>query len=47
MRKHGVYLPECHSFLISAAHTADDLNKITQAFTMSLDEMLADHLFVT
>ncbi|MFJ2913647.1 aminotransferase class III-fold pyridoxal phosphate-dependent enzyme [Streptomyces sp. NPDC087228] len=47
MRKHGVYLPELHSFLISAAHTADDLDEIAQAFGTSLDEMLADRLFVT
>ncbi|MFE9663141.1 aminotransferase class III-fold pyridoxal phosphate-dependent enzyme [Streptomyces sp. NPDC005955] len=47
MRKHGVYLPELHSFLISAAHTLDDLDEIAHAFAKSLDEMLADHLFVT
>ncbi|MGI5336158.1 aminotransferase class III-fold pyridoxal phosphate-dependent enzyme [Streptomyces sp. CA-181903] len=47
MRKHGVYLPELHSFLISAAHTPDDMDEIAHAFEASLDEMLADRLFVT
>ncbi|MFF9347804.1 hypothetical protein [Streptomyces sp. NPDC014734] len=32
MRKHGEYLPEPHSLLISSVHTADDLNEIAQAF---------------
>ncbi|KQY29172.1 aminotransferase [Nocardia sp. Root136] len=47
MRKHYVYLPEMHSFLISAAHDVEDLGQIAQAFEKSLDEMLADQLFVT
>ncbi|MFD6157089.1 aminotransferase class III-fold pyridoxal phosphate-dependent enzyme [Nocardia sp. NPDC060256] len=46
MRKHQVYLPELHSFLISAAHTTEDLDQIANAFEKSLDEMLADQLFV-
>ncbi|GGZ24458.1 hypothetical protein GCM10010387_17310 [Streptomyces inusitatus] len=46
MRKHQVYLPELHSFLISAAHTAGDLDEIAGAFEKSLDEMLTDGLFV-
>ncbi|MEU0503102.1 aminotransferase class III-fold pyridoxal phosphate-dependent enzyme [Nocardia sp. NPDC005998] len=46
MRKHQVYLPELHSFLISAAHTTEDLDQIAHAFEKSLDEMLADELFV-
>ncbi|WP_040795118.1 aminotransferase class III-fold pyridoxal phosphate-dependent enzyme [Nocardia higoensis] len=46
MRKHQVYLPELHSFLISAAHTAEDIDRIAYAFDKSLDEMLADNLFV-
>ncbi|MBF6442140.1 aminotransferase class III-fold pyridoxal phosphate-dependent enzyme [Nocardia farcinica] len=46
MRKHQVYLPELHSFLISAAHTTEDLDQIAHAFDKSLDEMLADNLFV-
>ncbi|MGC4991974.1 aminotransferase class I/II-fold pyridoxal phosphate-dependent enzyme [Nocardia salmonicida] len=47
MRKHYVYLPEMHSFLISAAHDVEDLGQIAQAFEKSLGEMLADQLFVT
>ncbi|MFC9996967.1 aminotransferase class III-fold pyridoxal phosphate-dependent enzyme [Nocardia sp. NPDC127526] len=46
MRKHQVYLPELHSFLISAAHTGEDLDQVAHAFEKSLDEMLADQLFV-
>ncbi|WP_329025291.1 hypothetical protein [Streptomyces sp. NBC_00690] len=46
MRKHQVYLPELHSFLISAAHTTEDLHQVALAFERSLDEMLADGLFV-
>ena len=46
MRKHGVYMPELHSFLLSAAHTQEDLETIAGAFTQSLEEMLADGLFV-
>jgi glutamate-1-semialdehyde 2,1-aminomutase len=46
MRKHRVYMPELHSFLLSAAHTQDDLDSIAAAFDKSLEEMLADELFV-
>lgn len=46
MRKHQVYLPELHSFLISAAHTIEDLDQVAHAFEKSLDEMLSDQLFV-
>ncbi|MEV0249014.1 aminotransferase class III-fold pyridoxal phosphate-dependent enzyme [Nocardia sp. NPDC050712] len=46
MRKHQVYLPELHSFLISAAHTVEDLDQVAHAFEKSLDEMLADQMFV-
>ncbi|MFI9503287.1 aminotransferase class III-fold pyridoxal phosphate-dependent enzyme [Nocardia sp. NPDC052566] len=47
MRRHQVYLPELHSFQISAAHTIEDLDQVAHAFGKSLDEMLADQLFVT
>ncbi|MFG1796228.1 aminotransferase class III-fold pyridoxal phosphate-dependent enzyme [Nocardia sp. NPDC049149] len=47
MRKHQVYLPELHGFLISAAHSIEDLDQVAHAFEKSLDEMLADQLFVT
>lgn len=46
MRTHGVYLPELHSFLLSAAHTQEDLEAVASAFEASLGEMLADGLFV-
>lgn len=46
MRKYGVYMPELHSFLLSAAHTQEDLEATSAAFTRSLDEMLADGLFI-
>lgn len=47
MRQHGVYLPELHSFLLSAAHTEDDLATTSKAFELSLAEMVNDGLFVT
>ncbi|ANZ20797.1 aminotransferase [Streptomyces noursei ATCC 11455] len=47
MRKHKVYLPEMHGFLLSAAHTPKDLDHIAHAFGKSLDDMLTDGLFVT
>ncbi|MFE7722006.1 aminotransferase class III-fold pyridoxal phosphate-dependent enzyme [Nocardia rhizosphaerihabitans] len=47
MRKHHVYLPEMHSFLISAAHGVEDMDQVALAFEKSLDEMLSDQLFVT
>ncbi|BET95947.1 aminotransferase class III-fold pyridoxal phosphate-dependent enzyme [Xenorhabdus taiwanensis] len=46
MRKHDVYLPELHSFMLSAAHTLDDLNIISNAFKLSLTEMVNDGFFV-
>ncbi|MFH8988122.1 aminotransferase class III-fold pyridoxal phosphate-dependent enzyme [Streptomyces sp. NPDC017940] len=47
MRKHRIHLPELHAFLLSAAHTTEHLDRIAHAFEESLDEMLADGLFVT
>jgi glutamate-1-semialdehyde 2,1-aminomutase len=46
MRKYGVYMPELHSFLLSAAHTQEDLQTTAEAFDRSLKEMLTDGLFV-
>lgn len=46
MRQHGVYLPELHSFVLSAAHTEDDLATTSKAFELSLTEMVDDGLFV-
>ncbi|ATE58193.1 aminotransferase [Actinosynnema pretiosum] len=45
MRRHGVHLPELHAFLISAAHTAEDLELVAAAFAESLDEMTVDGFF--
>ena len=46
MRKHGVYMPELHSFLLSAAHTEEQLQTVVDAFDASLSEMVADGFFV-
>jgi glutamate-1-semialdehyde 2,1-aminomutase len=46
MRKYGVYMPELHSFLLSAAHTQEDMEIVADAFDKSLEEMLGDELFV-
>lgn len=46
MRKHGVYLPELHSFMISAAHSTEDLGFVGDAFRCSLSEMVEDGFFV-
>jgi glutamate-1-semialdehyde 2,1-aminomutase len=47
MRRRGVYLPEMHTMMIGAAHTYDDLRCVVDVFADSLDEMIADGLFVT
>ncbi len=39
MRMHGVYLPELHAFLISAAHTDTDIAFVVDAFDRTLGEM--------
>jgi glutamate-1-semialdehyde 2,1-aminomutase len=39
-------MPELHSFMLSAAHTADDLSAISNAFKLSLTEMVNDGFFV-
>jgi glutamate-1-semialdehyde 2,1-aminomutase len=45
MRKHGVYMPELHTMLISAAHTCEDLQEVGHAFERSLDEMVSSGFF--
>ncbi|MBK1987674.1 aminotransferase class III-fold pyridoxal phosphate-dependent enzyme [Sphaerospermopsis aphanizomenoides BCCUSP55] len=45
MRKHGIYMPELHTLMLSAAHTQEDLELICQAFDLSLQEMLVDGFF--
>ena len=47
MRKRNVYVPELHTLMLSAAHTGSDIEAIVQAFDGSLDEMTADHLFIS
>ncbi|GGK33934.1 hypothetical protein GCM10010124_28120 [Pilimelia terevasa] len=39
LRKHGVYLPELHTAMLSAAHTEDDLAQVAGAFGKSVREM--------
>jgi glutamate-1-semialdehyde 2,1-aminomutase len=45
MRKHGIYMPELHTLMLSAAHTQEDLELICTAFNLSLREMLEDGFF--
>ncbi len=45
MRKHGIYMPELHTLMLSAAHTQEDLELICTAFNLSLQEMLQDGFF--
>ncbi|MBE9201720.1 MULTISPECIES: aminotransferase class III-fold pyridoxal phosphate-dependent enzyme [unclassified Nodularia (in: cyanobacteria)] len=45
MRKHGIYMPELHTLMLSAAHTQEDLELICTAFNLSLQEMLEDGFF--
>ncbi|MCC3650859.1 aminotransferase class III-fold pyridoxal phosphate-dependent enzyme [Streptomyces sp. S07_1.15] len=47
MRMYGVYLPELHAFLISAAHTDEDVASVLRSFDRSVGEMRAAGLFVT
>jgi glutamate-1-semialdehyde 2,1-aminomutase len=45
MRKHGIYMPELHTLMLSAAHTQEDLELICTAFDLSLQEMIEDRFF--
>lgn len=45
MRMYGVYMPELHGYVISAAHTDEDLALISSAFDRSLGEMTKANLF--
>ncbi|MFI6729047.1 aminotransferase class III-fold pyridoxal phosphate-dependent enzyme [Streptomyces sp. R-74717] len=47
MRRHGVYMPELHSFLLSTAHTDDDLATTGKAFDLSVADMADDGFFVS
>jgi len=46
LRNNGVYVPELHVVFLSAAHGEAELDAIDRAFAQSLDEMIADGLFV-
>ena len=45
MRKYGVYMPELHFLLVSAAHTEQDIDKVVDAFDRSLMDMAIDGFF--
>lgn len=45
MRKYGVYVPELHFLLISAAHTEEDIEKVVYAFDHSIMDMIHDGFF--
>ncbi|MET8102830.1 aminotransferase class III-fold pyridoxal phosphate-dependent enzyme [Streptomyces sp. NPDC005236] len=47
MRKHGIYVPELHTMMLSAAHTAEDLQHVSRAFAHSIEEMKDDGFFTT
>ncbi|WTK12781.1 hypothetical protein OG422_01960 [Streptomyces sp. NBC_01525] len=47
MRTHGVYLPELHSFLLSAVHTDRDIAFALEAFDRSFGEMRQTGLFTS
>jgi glutamate-1-semialdehyde 2,1-aminomutase len=46
MRARGVYMPELHTMLLSAAHSDADLELVVRAFDDSLQEMVRDGFFV-
>lgn len=46
MRSRGVYMPELHGFLISDAHSMDDLARVGDAFESCLDQMDELGMFV-
>lgn len=45
MRKYGVYMPELHFLLLSAAHTDTDIDAVCKAFELSLLDMIQDGFF--
>jgi glutamate-1-semialdehyde 2,1-aminomutase len=46
MRGRGVYIPELHTIMLSAAHSDEDLEAIAAAFDSSLAEMTEEGFFV-
>ncbi|WP_447041545.1 aminotransferase class III-fold pyridoxal phosphate-dependent enzyme [Streptomyces sp. DSM 118878] len=45
MRRYGVFLPELHTMLLSAAHSDGDLEQISVAFGKSVRDMLSTGFF--
>jgi glutamate-1-semialdehyde 2,1-aminomutase len=45
MRRYGVYLPELHTLLLSAAFEDSDISEVVSAFDSSLAEMVRDGFF--
>ncbi|MFC4054625.1 aminotransferase class III-fold pyridoxal phosphate-dependent enzyme [Actinomadura syzygii] len=45
MRGHGVFLPELHTLLLSAAHSDADLEQVSEAFGKSVREMASAGFF--
>ncbi len=45
MRMYGIYMPELHGYVLSAAHSYEDLDHIAIAFDRSLGEMVKANLF--
>ncbi|WP_243636695.1 aminotransferase class III-fold pyridoxal phosphate-dependent enzyme [Rhodococcus sp. Eu-32] len=47
MRRHGVYMPELHTMLLSAAHSDTDMKVVAEAFGNSVSDMSAAGFFAT
>ena len=47
LRAHGVYMPELHTMMLSAAHSDADLARIADAFGQSVARMVTDGFFTT
>jgi glutamate-1-semialdehyde 2,1-aminomutase len=45
MRRYGIYLPELHTMLLSAALQDEDISKVISAFDLSLGDMIEDGFF--
>jgi glutamate-1-semialdehyde 2,1-aminomutase len=39
MRRHGVFMPELHTMMLSAAHSDGDLEQVSEAFGKSIREL--------
>ena len=46
MRQYGVYMPELHTLMLSAAHTQEDLDLVCSGFDSSLRDLVDDGFFV-